>query len=109
MQHFVNGIIHRLILLLYMDVLYVVCLVPASKSRPSHLISPPDTQFLIIMALNNPFYQNRVWSYDIVSGRTGEGRAVRYLNIPDEYSWESLKIYIDRRITADDVLEQPAG
>ena len=55
-----------------------------------------------------PLYQNHVWSYDFVSGRTSEGRAVRYLNILDEYSRESLKIHPDRKITAHDVIEQLA-
>jgi putative transposase len=55
-----------------------------------------------------PLYQNHVWSYDFVHGQTSEGRAVRYLNILDEYSREALKIHPDRKITAHDVIEQLA-
>ena len=55
-----------------------------------------------------PLYKNHVWSYDFVSGRTSQGRPLRYLNILDEYSRESLKIHVDRRITAHDVIEQLA-
>ena len=55
-----------------------------------------------------PLYKDHVWSYDFVSGRTSQGRPLRYLNILDEYSRESLKIHVDRRITAHDVIEQLA-
>ena len=55
-----------------------------------------------------PLYKNHVWSYDFVSGRSSEGRPLRYLNILDEYSRESLKIHPDRKITAHDVIEQLA-
>lgn len=55
-----------------------------------------------------PLYRNHVWSYDFVSDRTSQGRPLRYLNILDEYSRESLKIHVDRRITAHDVIEQLA-
>ncbi len=55
-----------------------------------------------------PLYKNHVWSYDFVSGRTSQGRPLRYLNILDEYTRESLKIHVDRQITAHDVIEQLA-
>jgi putative transposase len=55
-----------------------------------------------------PLYKDHVWSYDFVSGRTSQGCPLRYLNILDEYSRESLKIHVDRRITAHDVIEQLA-
>jgi len=56
-----------------------------------------------------PLYKNHVWSYDFVSDRTSEGRPLRFLNILDEYSRESLRIHVDRRITAHDVIEQLAN
>ena len=52
-----------------------------------------------------PQYKNHVWSYDFMTARTADGRAFRILNIMDEYSRECLDILIDRRITADDVIE----
>jgi len=55
-----------------------------------------------------PLYRNHVWSYDFVADRTSDGKVLRYLNILDEYSREALKIYVDRKITAYDVLEQLA-
>jgi len=53
-------------------------------------------------------HQNHVWSYDFVADRTSNSKALRFLNIMDEYSRESLKIHPDRKITAYDVIEQLA-
>lgn len=55
-----------------------------------------------------PLYRNHVWSYDLVADRTSDSKALRFLNIMDEYSRESLKIHPDRKITAYDVIEQLA-
>ena len=52
-----------------------------------------------------PEYKNHVWSYDFVAERTTDGRAVRMLNIIDEYTRECLVIRVDRKITAHDVLD----
>jgi len=55
-----------------------------------------------------PTHVNHVWSYDFVTDRTSDTRPIRYLNILDEYSRESLRIYVARKITAYDVIEQLA-
>lgn len=55
-----------------------------------------------------PEYPNHVWSYDFMTDRTSNGKAIRFLNILDEYSRESLKIYLDRKITSYDVIEHLA-
>jgi putative transposase len=55
-----------------------------------------------------PEYPNHVWSYDFMSDRTSTGKAIRFLNILDEYSRESLKIYLDRKITSYDIIEHLA-
>ena len=49
-----------------------------------------------------------MWSYDFVADRTSNSKALRFLNILDEYSRESLKIHVDRKITAYNVIEQLA-
>lgn len=51
-----------------------------------------------------PERKDHVWSYDFVAERTSDGRPMRLLNIVDEYSRESLKIRVDRRIKAADVI-----
>jgi putative transposase len=51
---------------------------------------------------------NHVWSYDFVADRTNDGRALRMLNIIDEYTRESLLIYVARKNTSYDVLDQLA-
>lgn len=53
-----------------------------------------------------PLYKNHVWSYDFMAIRTSDGRAVRLLNIIDEYTRECLSIRVARHITSDDVLEE---
>ncbi|MEW5797869.1 MAG: IS3 family transposase [Bacteroidota bacterium] len=52
-----------------------------------------------------PTQKNHVWSYDFVADRTSEGRKMRMLNIIDEYTRECLSIRIERKITANDVIE----
>ncbi len=53
-----------------------------------------------------PAYRNHVWSYDIVSERTHDGRALRILTIMDEYTRESLAIRVSRRLSSQNVIEQ---
>ena len=51
-----------------------------------------------------PMYKNHVWSYDFVFDRTSDGKAMRMLNIIDEYSRECLAIHVDRQINSSEVL-----
>ena len=51
-----------------------------------------------------PLYKNHVWSYDFVFERTSNGRAMRMLNIIDEYSRECLAIHVGRQIKSTEVL-----
>jgi transposase InsO family protein len=53
-----------------------------------------------------PEHKDHVWSYDFMATRTADGRAVRLLNIIDEYTRECLSIRVDRQITSEDVLEE---
>ncbi len=55
-----------------------------------------------------PQHRNHVWSYDFVATRTSDGRAVRMLNIIDEYTRECLDISVGRSISAQDVIERLA-
>lgn len=52
-----------------------------------------------------PEYKNHVWSYDFVAERTSDGKAIRMLNIIDEYTKECLVISVGRKITASDVID----
>jgi len=51
-----------------------------------------------------PLHRNHVWSYDVVSDRTHDGRAIKILTVIDEYTRESLDIVVARKIRSDDVL-----
>jgi transposase InsO family protein len=53
-----------------------------------------------------PQHKDHVWSYDFVAERTADGRAVRLLNIIDEYTRECLSIRVQRHISSDDVLDE---
>lgn len=52
-----------------------------------------------------PEYKNHVWSYDFVMFRTGDGRSARCLTVIDEFTRESLAIYVKRRLNSKDVLD----
>lgn len=53
-----------------------------------------------------PLWPNHVWAYDFVQDRTHDGRPLRMLTLVDEYTRECLAIDVDRRMTAEDVLER---
>ncbi len=52
-----------------------------------------------------PDHKDHVWSYDFVAERTSDGRALRMLNIIDEYTRECIAIRVARKITANDVID----
>jgi len=52
-----------------------------------------------------PSYKNHVWSYDFVMDRTHNGRAIRMLNIIDEFTRECLAIEVDRKLNSANVIE----
>ena len=53
-----------------------------------------------------PEHKDHVWSYDFMVERTVEGKKFKILNIIDEYTRECLTTLVDRRIKADDVIDQ---
>jgi len=53
-----------------------------------------------------PLRKNHVWSYDIASDRTRDGKALRFLAIMDEYTRECLAIEVSRSITSEEVLSR---
>ena len=52
-----------------------------------------------------PLHKNHVWSYDFVSTRTHDGRALKLLTVLDEHTRQCLAIVVARKIRAHDVLE----
>ena len=53
-----------------------------------------------------PEHKDHVWSYDFVKDHTENGKALRILNIIDEYTRECLATFVARSIKAEDVLNQ---
>jgi len=53
-----------------------------------------------------PEHKDHVWSYDFMIDRTANGKAFKVLNIIDEYTRECLATLVDRKIKADDVIDQ---
>jgi transposase InsO family protein len=51
-----------------------------------------------------PLFPNHVWSYDFVAERTRDGRAIKILNIIDEFSKECICSYVARRITSREII-----
>ena len=52
-----------------------------------------------------PEYKDHVWSYDFMIDRTANGRALKILNIIDEYTRECLAILVARKIKTQDVID----
>ena len=55
-----------------------------------------------------PTHRNHVWSYDFVSERTTDGRALKILTVIDEYTRECLAIDVARNIKSDNVIDRLA-
>ena len=55
-----------------------------------------------------PQHANHVWSYDVVSAKTHDGRTVRMLNLIDEHTRESLLVRPERRWSSAKVIESLA-
>jgi putative transposase len=53
-----------------------------------------------------PEHKDHVWSYDFMIDRTENGKAFKVLNIIDEYTRECLATLVERKIQADDVIDQ---
>lgn len=51
-----------------------------------------------------PEYPNHVWSYDFVAERTRDGRAIKILNIIDEFTKECLVSFVARKITSREII-----
>ena len=49
-------------------------------------------------------YPNHVWSWDFVFDRTEDGRALKILNVVDEYSRYSIAMEVNRHFRAQDVV-----
>jgi transposase InsO family protein len=49
--------------------------------------------------------KNHVWSYDFVMDRTHNGRAIRMLNVIDEFTRECLSIEVDRKLNSSNVID----
>jgi putative transposase len=52
-----------------------------------------------------PENKDHVWSYDFIIDRTADGRALKILNIIDEYTRECLAILIAHNIKSQDVID----
>jgi transposase InsO family protein len=50
-------------------------------------------------------HKNHVWSYDFVLDRTSNGRAIRMLNIIDEFTRECLAIEVGRKLSSRNVID----
>jgi transposase InsO family protein len=50
-------------------------------------------------------YPNHVWSYDILEDRTQSGNKLRILTVLDEFTKESLAIWVGRSVSAQTVVE----
>ena len=53
-----------------------------------------------------PQKKDHVWSYDFALARTRDGSQLRILFILDEYSRESLSLFVARQISSQDVLDR---
>jgi putative transposase len=53
-----------------------------------------------------PEHKDHVWSYDFMIDHTANGKSFKILNIIDEYTRECLATLVDRKIKADDVINQ---
>ena len=53
-----------------------------------------------------PEHKDHVWSYDFMIERTSNGRPFKILTLIDEFTRESLRIKVNRRISSQDVIDE---
>lgn len=53
-----------------------------------------------------PERKDHVWSYDLMTARTSDGRPFRILTILDEYTRECLAILVERHVSSEDVIDK---
>jgi transposase InsO family protein len=53
-----------------------------------------------------PEHKGPVWSYDFVTDHTEDSKTFKILNIINEYTRECLTTLVERKIKADDVIDQ---
>jgi putative transposase len=53
-----------------------------------------------------PEHRDHVWSYDFMIDHTADGKSFKILNIIDEFTRECLATLVNRKIKADDVIDQ---
>ena len=76
----------------------------AEGAGPSTEAGPPVAARRLCVRLRAE-RADHVWSYDFVHHRTHDGRALRTLNVLDEFTRESLAIRVRRRLSSTDVIE----
>jgi len=54
-------------------------------------------------------YRNHVWTWDFIFDRLEDGRSLKILVIVDEYTRESLSIYVNKNIKSLDVIDVLRG
>ena len=55
-----------------------------------------------------PMHRNHVWSYDFMSERTSDGKALKIFTVIDEYSRECLAVDVARHIRSENVIDRLA-
>lgn len=75
---------------------------PAKPSRQKKNLGSKDNASWNLAASE----RNQIWSYDFVSDRTADGRALRILNVVDEYTRLCIGSHVARAIGAGEVQEQ---
>jgi transposase InsO family protein len=53
-----------------------------------------------------PERKDHVWSYDLMTARTSDGRPFRILTILDEYTRECLATLVERHVSSEDVIDK---
>lgn len=53
-----------------------------------------------------PEHRDHVWGYDFMVDRTNDGRAIRILNIIDEFTRECLAVKVARKINSQAVIDE---
>jgi len=48
---------------------------------------------------------NHVWTYDFLMDQTSDGRRLKFLPVVDEFTRENLALEVERRMTAEEVVE----
>ncbi|MBZ0113005.1 MAG: DDE-type integrase/transposase/recombinase [Thermoanaerobaculia bacterium] len=78
---------------------------PVGPARSQASGTSPRKRVWCCIVRKRAEYPGHVWAYDFLTDRTEDGRRLKVLGVPDEYTRECLALAVGRNFLSQDVLK----